>query len=200
LFVPPPQPRKTKVVSIEDEEKHIIRILLNYGCHTMEVPVLSEENEESSFEICVSEFILREVRKDQLELENPIYNEVLTIYDEHISRGEFPEERHFVNNEKPEIAALFADLMTTPYELSQNWVLKHKIYPETEEFKLLTEAQDRIRRLRLKKVQKMIDQVNSRMQAPELIDKDMENLMREKIRLDSAKTKLSAHFGTTIVV
>ncbi|MFT5248078.1 MAG: DNA primase, partial [Flavobacteriales bacterium] len=98
-----------------------------------------------------------------------------------------------------DVSSLCAHLITEQYALSDNWELKHQIYPEKEDEKLLKAVQDCIGRLRLRNIQLMMREVNEQLKDPELREEDMARLMSRKIQLDKAKIQLSIYFGTAIL-
>ncbi|MGK0279788.1 MAG: DNA primase [Litorivivens sp.] len=202
VIIPPQQPERKDRIQIEHQERDLLRLLLTYGAHIVHVPMESEEGkegEEVEEEITVSEYLIHEVEADNLAFSKPAYTQVIAEYASHLDKDEFPNEKHFATHHDQDVSSLCAHLITEQYALSDNWELKHQIYPEKEDEKLLKAVQDCIGRLRLRNIQLMMREVNEQLKDPELREEDMARLMSRKIQLDKAKIQLSIYFGTAIL-
>ncbi|MCB0762217.1 MAG: DNA primase [Flavobacteriales bacterium] len=198
VLMPPQQPQQERGIQIEHQERDLIRLLLNYGQHIIHLPAETEEPAEPE-EITVSEYLIHEVEVDHLTFSKPEYTQIITEYASHLDEERFPEEKYFATHHDQLVSTLCANLITDQYTLSDNWELKHSIYPEKEESLLLKAVQDCVARLRLRNIQVMMHELNEKLKNPELTDEDLARLMQRKIRLDKAKMVLSAYFGTTIL-
>lgn len=183
---------KKEILDIEHQERDMIRLLVNYGKHI----VRFKTNENEEFTTTVSEFLLSELESDQIEFRHPALDRMKEEYLDFLHRGEFPPDRYFVNHPDLEISQITSDLVASQYELSRNWTLRHKIYPESEESKLPKALQDALHRLKLRKVQLMMRDINQKIAQGE---EDIPFLLRKKILLDRAKVVLSDYFGSVII-
>jgi DNA primase len=111
-----PVPSFVKEVYSEPQEKEIIRLLLHYG--DRELFPLDELAPESEY-ISVAEYIIQEIKNDELEFKNLVYRKIFEDYQRLLSRGEEPDHRYFINHEDPDVRELVADLLSNPYVLSK---------------------------------------------------------------------------------
>jgi len=81
--------------------------------------------------------------------------------------------------------------------LSENWG-RHFIYPETEEMLLRKAAKDSVFRLKLKRIQRIILDLEKEMESSVSDEEKYDELLREKIMLDRARADISKYFGTVI--
>lgn len=119
---PKPQPHSpaAKVAAssanpFENEEREVLRFLIKYGNHS-----LGEfETEEGVGEITVGEYIISELRQDDLESNNPLYNKVMQLYEENYQEEGFEASGFFVSSSDQDISSLATDLIAKEYPLSR---------------------------------------------------------------------------------
>ncbi len=121
-------------------EKELIRLLLEYGHFN-----ITEDKR-------VSQHILEEL--DGVELETPEFQEILNCYlhsyDWKNSDDDRPLSEILLKSDRPKIIQTIIDLTSSPYELSENWELKHEIFIETDKEKLFKQdVEDTICRYKL---------------------------------------------------
>jgi DNA primase len=96
----------------EIEEKEIIRCIIKYGDRT-----LFAESEEDS--ITVGDFILAQLREDELESANPLFTKIFNLYEDNSHKEGFEAERFFVSHMDAEVNQLTSDLLSREYALSK---------------------------------------------------------------------------------
>ena len=77
--------------------------------------------DENGNEMRVAEYIIGEIRNDELEFENLIYNSLFEAADEIVLKGHSLDKQLFINNPNSDIARVSAELMTTKYNLDTYW-------------------------------------------------------------------------------
>jgi DNA primase len=126
-FVSPKQSNPT-IVNSERLEYEIVRLMLNYGNHTL----MADEN---GVRPTVAKYIINELNEDELQFSNHQY---LEIYNEIISEieknGEINKE-YFINHKNSETRKITVEMLFQPYELSEIWK-RHDALIETEDMKL----------------------------------------------------------------
>ncbi len=127
-----PVPAFVEDVYSEPQEKEIIRLLLHYGSHKL-FPV--DELDPDSEYISVAEYIIQEIKNDELEFKNLVYRRVFEEYHQFLSQGREPTHQDFIGHGDPEISKLAADLLSTPYELSKVHARKG-VHVKTEDLTL----------------------------------------------------------------
>jgi DNA primase len=94
---------------------------------------LNDENIENH--ISVASFIIYELERDELELSNPVYNQIIKECKELITNNTIPDIKIFTNHPEAAVSHAAADLLSTSYDISRIWKRK-ETYIETEEDKL----------------------------------------------------------------
>ncbi|HEC44665.1 MAG TPA: DNA primase [Bacteroides sp.] len=111
-----PLPSFINEVYSEEQEKILIRFLLQYGNERL----FEIQDEHAGVEyISVAEYIINEIMNDELEFRNLLYRKVFEEVDNLMQTGEVIEIKHFVNHEDPNVSQLAVDLLSSPYSLSK---------------------------------------------------------------------------------
>jgi DNA primase len=133
-------------------EKEVLRLALLYGNRIINVTSIDiETNETVVTETDVSSYIVNEIKDDKIKFENEVYQKIIDIISEKVSKKQPVSEKEFINMEDDEIASAVIDVLATPYELSKNWE-KHKIFVETEESDLSNTVVKTVLSLRVKNI------------------------------------------------
>lgn len=135
----------------EYQERDIIRILLNGG----------DRYYEEDKGITIAQFILSNIDDILEDFNEPTFKEILKIYLQYINENRTPKASYFVNHETETIRDLALDLLSTPYEYSENWEKKHEIFLDQKkpEDNFPKDAELAVKRLRLKKIKKKMNEV-----------------------------------------
>ena len=206
MYLPPPieipavQPIGAKSrYQTDAQEADFIRLLLNFGNYPVRVGIQDDNTgEEEEVHISVAEYLLEELEHDQFELKNEVYQRIVKRYASYLEKDEFPDMKVFTNNDDIAMVETCVQLMTSPYAMSDNWELRHGIYPETEDMKLDRAVRDCINRLKLNNVMELIHLVQE--QIKETTDDDqLMILLHEKKKLDTVKISLSNYFGSSVL-
>ncbi|MCH2214684.1 MAG: DNA primase [Flavobacteriales bacterium] len=178
-------------------EREIARILINYGSEEIEIELQSEEGEEEKVKVQVAEYILHDLTQDEIGFQTEVYRSIVDIYQSHFSEnGNFPSSEYLVRN--PKLSESIAAMISSPYELSENWAERHKIYTDTEEKDLLRTVFDPLMRLKLNKVKTSMREVDDAIKSTEN-EEELHLHLQEKMKLDQMKVALSEFFGSAII-
>jgi DNA primase len=140
---------------------------------------------------------LHDLTEDEIEFESPVFSKILARYVESLEAEKgLPEVNSLVR--EPDISEVLAGMITSPYELSENWEAKHKIYTDTEEKDLRRTVIDPLMRLKLSKIKKMLESVEESIKAAQT-EEELHLHLQEKIRLDRMKIEVSNFFGSAII-
>lgn len=96
----------------ELEEKEILRFLVKYGER-----IITPSDEDN--QLTVGQYIINELKQDDLLSINPVYNKMMEAYDKVSSNTETPALKFFVNNSDPDLSKLASDLIGKEHELSK---------------------------------------------------------------------------------
>ncbi len=180
-------------------EKEIARILISYGTHEMEVEVENEEHEEEIITVSVAEYILHDLIQDEVVFDSTLYGQIIDSFKTNFEEsGEFPDTSYFVNNSNPEFSEAIASMVTSPYELSENWADQHKIYTDTEDQNLKRAVFDPLMRLKLNRIKRMMKNVEVELKE-EQNEERINELLKEKMKLNLMKIEVTKFFGSTII-
>jgi DNA primase len=179
------------------QEKDLIRLLLHYGENGIDLVIHNEDGHDETHTVSVAEYIISNLESDEIELESPVYSNIYREYVELIGLEQFPQPTRFTQHTNQEISGESSAILVNPYSLSENWE-RHFIYPETEVMQLRKAAKDSVFRLKLKRIQRIIIDLEKEMAASVSDEEKYDELLREKILLDRARADISKYFGTVI--
>jgi DNA primase len=136
----------------EAEEREVLRFLLKYGD-----AMLGEfEFNDGKREVSVGEYIVAELRQDELESVNPLYNRMMELYEENFRNENFSSSRFFVSSSDNRISSLATDLIAHEYSLSR---IHDKLGVVSTEEDLLDELVPKVvTELKWKKVKILLDE------------------------------------------
>lgn len=97
-------------------ERLIMRILVRYGEKIM-CNITTEEGEEVP--ITVIEYIIRDLKQDELSFHNPIHRKILAEAGKCFNENNFICERYFISHSDPAISQMAAELSSDRYQLSK---------------------------------------------------------------------------------
>jgi len=144
---------RPKMSPDEYQERDIIRILMNGG----------DQYYEEDKGITIAQFILTNIDDILEDFHDATFKAVLQIYLQHLKENRTPKASFFVNHEQDPIRDLALDLLSTPYEYSENWEKKHEIFLDQKkpEENFNRDAELAVKRLRLKKIKKKMNEVRT---------------------------------------
>lgn len=133
-------------VYYEVQEKELLRLILLYGNHKLG----SYDND--SREVTVAEYIINELRNDNLEFKNLVYLKIFKLVEKLILDAVPVDESLFTKNTDPEISEISADLCSSNYILSNIWKKRGSNLPP-EDTQLSIIAEDVVIKYKLKILQ-----------------------------------------------
>ncbi|MEI7676368.1 MAG: DNA primase [Bacteroidales bacterium] len=107
---------ETRDTRFDIYERDIIRLVVRYG----EILFLTNTNEETNevTQYSVAEFIKNDLKNDEIELNHPIYKQILAECVAHCRQSNFKSERFFNNHQNYDISKIATDLCVDRYQLS----------------------------------------------------------------------------------
>ncbi|MCZ4407871.1 DNA primase [Cryomorphaceae bacterium 1068] len=188
------------VIPVSDStiwEKEVTRILINYGAQEIEVDIQSDEGEDEKVKVQVAEYILHDLLQDEISFKSEVFGGIIERFRIHFKEvGSFPTTEKLVRN--AELSEAIAAMISSPYELSENWADKHRIYTDSEEKDLRRTVFDPLMRLKLSKIKTLMREVEQAIKSAES-EEELNLHLQEKIKLDQMKIQLSDFFGSTII-
>lgn len=200
--VTPPAIREKLVTGISQtspKEKGILRLLVNFGQHTIHPGITEEEERAKSEGISVAEYIVHEIESDGLHFEDPVYSAIFEYYSNALHQNEeIPKQEMFVRHDDHSIASVVIDLISDPYSVSDNWS-KHEIeiLKEDDESRLVYAVERAVLMFKLEHLNRII---NDLVQAIKENPSEEAELMAKKISLDEVKKMLADRLGGLVII
>lgn len=214
-FIPPPseegpQPieewdREEMSPSInpaEYQEKDIVRLLLNYGNHDIQVKVLREDEDtgkeqEEEVLVSVGSFIIHDIINDDLNFLDQTYQEIFDMCTEMLEENDEINIHQLTQHESDKMRSTIADLLTEKYELHE-WD-KREIYVSTEDMKLQKAVQGALYSFKTKKIEHLIHENQQELKKAYSKGEDILPILEAQTQLEKVKIELSKLQGITIL-
>lgn len=180
------EPTKTDTSSmVQYQEKETIRLLLNYADEALE-------------DQKVSDFLFHEL--EDVVFVNPVFSKIFEGLKEGWEKGEPRNSHYFIREGSEEEKRIVTDLIAQRYDLSVHWGDKYHIYIPKEGELLNEMAYSNVLRLKLRVIQKMLDENKQKIKEAEEKGNvtDVDNYLETQIGLDQAKKELSELLGIVI--
>ncbi|MEY2830160.1 MAG: hypothetical protein RIQ33_2018 [Bacteroidota bacterium] len=180
----PQQTNFFKANNAEEQEKNIIRILLEWGNKTM-------SNGQLVAQILFDEIDLGLI--DNITCAK-MYDTFLQI---------FENTKHFegsllINSPEPEITTFAAELLKDEYTLSENWEKKHQIFTKSKEMNFEADVKSSIHKFKTKKLQKLqLDNLKKLKDAPSA--EEQVQIQYVHIQLSTMLSELATASGTVVI-
>ena len=110
-------------------ERLIIQMIVRYGEKVM-CNFTDEEGNEVP--VTVVEYVINDLKEDELAFHNPLHRRILSEASEHIHDQEFASERFFVAHPDPKISTIATELASDRYQLSKYHSKTQKLVTDEE--------------------------------------------------------------------
>ena len=180
-------------------EKDIIRLLLNYGEREVVFFIKNEETEEmDEVATTAANYIVVTLVQDEIKFDNQVFQKIFDHY-----KALVEEESEITNtalrlNQDAEIVETVVSLVSTKYELSENWKVHHKIYVTTEDMKLRFALEHAVLAMQLKRIELEIQEIQVKLkEVPE--EEEVLNLLTSQLTLIELKKIVSDKLNRVIL-
>ncbi len=180
----------------DNEEKELLRLILNYGNVVLEIDAENNEAEAQVFEITVCEYVLFELMRDNILFQNPIYQMVLDEYIHQLQNENLPSINFFINHPNPAISTFTVELSSLNHDLSDKWS-HFGVFIEKEIFTLKKSAQHTLFSLKEKRLSSIISEKQELLKTT--AGEENETMLREISRLTQLKMNVNRLLGRIIV-
>jgi DNA primase len=171
--------------STQEQEKNLIRLLIQSG------------HKKFMEEATVADFVFKEIREDEgLELEHPVYKQILEDVKEQMEKEFNFDEQFFVNHHNTEVRTLAADFLSEKYELSPHWG-ENGLNIKTERENYVRDLQSLFLFLKKSKIEQMIKENLDEMSNQE-IEEERDQYLHFHIQLIAVRDEISKILGTVI--
>lgn len=176
------------------QEKDLVRILVSGGSQIF----------DPEKKLSVAQFVIQQVEDILDEFEHPLYKKVVQECFDIVSRGDLLSPGYFTAHKDDSVRKLAIDLITSPYEYSENWEKKWEIFLQTQKMpdeNFYKDSLQAILRFRLKKIiAKCEENVQLIAQYDQAGDfKKVLLHMKVQQKLDEMKREISKELGSVIL-
>lgn len=184
-----------RLLGDEFQEKDIARILIAF----------SHEEFDKDDHLSVAEYIISNIEDVLDEFDNPLYakvaREVLACL---ANRRSQLNTNYFLHHSDPEISLLAVNLLSEPYEYSENWANRWEIYLRMQKMpddNFQEDSLQSLKRFKLRKIMRMSERNHTRIKELTAAG-DMERLaahLKVHQRLLEIRNELALELGTVVL-
>lgn len=176
------------------QEKDIVRILISGG------NALFDEAEK----ITIAHYILANIADVLDQFQTPLYQKVLTLTQELLAEGEEVNSAYFIQHPDPDISRLAVDLLSSPYEYSENWEKRWEIFLQTQkkpENNFPKDGEQALKRFKLRKIMRMCEENQQHIQELAKGGDEVELMTHLKVqqKLLEMRNSLAKELGTVVL-
>jgi DNA primase len=195
-----PQLKDIDHTDSESQEKVIIRLLLQYGNSEIFLERLVEEEEgevmKENIGVTVGKYLVSAIKADDLNFNNAIYQMIFDEYQSLLAQDREVDEKDFINHEMEQVRSTCADLLSSKYELSENWE-KNRIFVTTEDRRLNRLVDSSLLAFKIKKIEVSMSSIQNKLKNTE-DDEDLDILLMEFQDLKNISKKFNADLSRII--
>lgn len=195
------QPVSEKVDdNCEEQERDIIRQLITYGNKIlMPAKALDESGEEIEIMISIAEFIYHDLTADNLHFDNLLYQLIFNEAGKEMEKNNIPDEKFYVQHPDSKISSFAAEIISSPYALSPNWLEKHKIHTTLEDSQIPKSVKHSIYSLKVKRLMKRISETEAMFSSATNEEETVAILEQHKQLLDIKRKIATEELGRVIL-
>ena len=123
------------------DEKYFMRFLINYA--NKEIFFIKEtasehkeEKDDDKETITIAEYYIKEMVRDGLKFEDPSLQYIFDEFAVALEKNIILDESHFLNHPESNVRSLVIDIISSNFQLSENWEKKHNILTPSEDKRL----------------------------------------------------------------
>ena len=180
-------------------EKQLLRVVILYGNEIVEIHEHNDDtNEDEIIITSISKYFVKEIDRDDCKFHLPVYQKIFDIIKEKVNVNEPISEKDLINSYDSEISTEVINIITSPYELSENWK-KHKIYIETETADLSKTAVTTLASLKVKCLMQRTKTLEAKLKEStdyaeqRIIMMQLDALRKTKIKLDKELDRIFSY-------
>ena len=195
-----PQPKDVDYTNSEYQEREIIRLLLQYGNNEIYFEKKTTDNtgqtHTENIRVAVGRYLVSAIKTDDLSFNNAVYQMIFDEYHRMLSQEMDVDEKDFINHEMEQVRSTCADLLSSPYELSENWETK-RIFVNKEDKQLNMLVDSSLLSFKIKKIEAELAVIQQKLKQTEAAE-DQELLLREMHDLKSISIKFNKDLSRII--
>lgn len=180
------------------QEENLIRLLLQFGNQSFEYRFKeNDEAEYSSIDVNVASFIVEQLEDDGLGFLNPDYQIIYEAYKQGLEDEKLPTHHTFINHSNDALVQIAANVLSTPYSLSENWMKRKNIHTVTEEELLLQAVNNSVLSFKQRKLEQEIHHLQNELK--NAADADKEKVIMLILKKQNIQKLISERLGRIIL-
>ncbi|MCK5080181.1 MAG: DNA primase [Bacteroidales bacterium] len=195
-----PQSRDVDHTNSVFQEREIIRVLLQYGKEEIKLEREKKDEDGNTYteniSVTIGKYLVTAIRADDLTFNNAVYQMIFDEYQQKLSHDQDVDEKDFINHEMEQVRSTSADLLSSPYELSENWE-KKRIYVNQEDSRLNMLVDSSLLSFKIKKIESKMSSIQQQIK-DNTSEEDQEFLLRELYGLKNISRKFNADLSRII--
>jgi DNA primase len=181
----------------ENEERELVKYIVKYGDKLLCKP---EESEESTDSPRVGDYIIAQLKEDELESLNPLFNKIYKLYDDNCNKPGFDALKYFTGNLDPEVSQLTSDLLSKEETVTRKFK-ENCPKPLDEELYLMSHVPKLVYELKIHKITWLYDKYAKELSLVSQDDVEQINKLMNKLsRIHSIKRVLAKELGNRTIV
>lgn len=190
----PPTSAPPRPLGDEFQEKHIVQLLISAGDQIFD----KEEN------ITVAQYIIANIEDVIEDFDNKMYQKIAKEARQLLLKKKKVTEQFFITHLDDKMSQAAINLITSPFEMSENWEKKHEITLTTQvipELNFTKDSIESLKRFKLRKIMKMCETNQEKIKelaAAQQVDKMMKH-MKVQQKLLTMRNTLAEELKTVIL-
>ena len=171
--------------------------MINYASTPIKIEIESEDEKKAYQEMPAAQYIVLSIQNDEVKFENVNYQEVFNFCAEQLNNNKIPQHNDFTQHQNPIISQFAIDVLTSKYDVSENWA-KHGVFPVGEEELLSVGVINTVDGFKLSKVNQTILALQEEFKLETSEEKHLE-MMKTLIHYQTLKKILAEKLGRIIL-
>jgi len=195
ITLTPTQPTP-EAIKIHHEESELLRLMMNYGNIIIGIEHKDLNEEVYVQPLSVDEYILFELKIDEIEFEDPVNQMILDEFIHELENDRLPLLTYFVQHQNPAISTFAINNAQVNYNLSEKWG-KFGVSVTDEKNEVKRSAEHVLYSLKDKKLNKHILELKEELK--EMAFTDVLVLQERIMQLEQSKKRINKLLGRIII-
>lgn len=152
----PPQETRRQPLPPMEVERHLVRLLLNYGNEPLSQTFTAEDGTQQTTTYTVAQIIIGELKNEQLTFAHPLCQRVLEQCALMVEMAGRVDEGHFIEAADDAMRTFCATIMMDTYSICEESWKKKNVYPPKMEDNLLQDVRDSLNTFKSLRLAQMI--------------------------------------------
>ncbi len=139
-----------------EAERHLIKLLLNYGNSKVLQTFKGDDGKEQQAEYTVAEIIISDLKSDGLTFVHPLCQRIFEQCTLMLDMGHSIDTSHFIGNNDEQLRAFAAGLMMDTYSVSESWLKLKNIHVPTIEENLRQDLMDSLLTFKQQRIKQIV--------------------------------------------